>query len=279
MGECWDPWGGAGVSPRATRGFGGAEESGGPPWGCLAVGGRWGQGPHRGVGGWLVPGGVGRGPQGTGGAGLGFLGLGGPKSLCGATLSPGYTWGGPGVLRGVMLSPGYGCAGTTSVGYGLVARELERVDSSYRSVLSVQSSLVMHPILTYGTPAQRDRFLPPLGETGTGGVHEARGDTGEGWGILGQKGGGGLWDRWGAVGQEGGGHGVPGGPPDTTEPHGELLIEPSHRSHLGRGGHGSPGIPLTPPPSTWGDAGVLWADRAQPWERPGAHGDTGTLQP
>ncbi|XP_074990276.1 glutaryl-CoA dehydrogenase, mitochondrial isoform X3 [Calonectris borealis] len=57
---------------------------------------------------------------------------------------------------------GYGCAGTTSVGYGLVARELERVDSSYRSVLSVQSSLVMHPILAYGTPAQRDRFLPPL---------------------------------------------------------------------------------------------------------------------
>uniref|UniRef100_A0A8C3JPK4 Glutaryl-CoA dehydrogenase, mitochondrial n=1 Tax=Calidris pygmaea TaxID=425635 RepID=A0A8C3JPK4_9CHAR len=54
---------------------------------------------------------------------------------------------------------GYGCAGTTSVGYGLVTRELERVDSSYRSVLSVQSSLVMYPILAYGTPAQRDRFL------------------------------------------------------------------------------------------------------------------------
>ncbi|XP_068524623.1 glutaryl-CoA dehydrogenase, mitochondrial [Anas acuta] len=64
-----------------------------------------------------------------------------------------------------LLGPtiqGYGCAGTTSVGYGLVARELERVDSAYRSVFSVQSSLVMHPILTYGTPAQRDRFLPPL---------------------------------------------------------------------------------------------------------------------
>ncbi|XP_040469221.1 glutaryl-CoA dehydrogenase, mitochondrial isoform X1 [Falco naumanni] len=64
-----------------------------------------------------------------------------------------------------MLGPtikGYGCAGTTAVGYGLVARELERVDSSYRSVLSVQSSLVMYPILAYGTPAQRDRFLPPL---------------------------------------------------------------------------------------------------------------------
>ncbi|NXT88992.1 GCDH protein, partial [Anhinga rufa] len=52
--------------------------------------------------------------------------------------------------------------GTTSVGYGLVTRELERVDSSYRSVLSVQSSLVMYPILAYGTPAQRDRFLPLL---------------------------------------------------------------------------------------------------------------------
>ncbi|NXC44991.1 GCDH protein, partial [Penelope pileata] len=75
-----------------------------------------------------------------------------------------------------LLGPtiqGYGCAGTTSVGYGLVTRELERVDSSYRSalsvqaylyrsVLSVQSSLVMHPILAYGTPAQRDRFLPAL---------------------------------------------------------------------------------------------------------------------
>ncbi|NXL54419.1 GCDH protein, partial [Podilymbus podiceps] len=69
---------------------------------------------------------------------------------------------GPRGLRGVTLSTGYGCAGTTSVGYGLVARELERVDSSYRSVLSVQSSLVMHPILAYGTPAQRDRFLPRL---------------------------------------------------------------------------------------------------------------------
>ena len=64
--------------------------------------------------------------------------------------------------------PGYGCAGTTSVGYGLVTRELERVDSSYRSVLSVQSSLVMHPILAFGTPAQRERFLPALGERGFG---------------------------------------------------------------------------------------------------------------
>ncbi|XP_064258139.1 glutaryl-CoA dehydrogenase, mitochondrial [Passer domesticus] len=64
-----------------------------------------------------------------------------------------------------LLGPtiqGYGCAGTSSVGYGLVARELERVDSSYRSVLSVQSSLVMYPLWAYGTPAQRQRFLPRL---------------------------------------------------------------------------------------------------------------------
>ncbi|KAM4880223.1 glutaryl-CoA dehydrogenase isoform 2-T3 [Sylvia borin] len=64
-----------------------------------------------------------------------------------------------------LLGPtiqGYGCAGTTSVGYGLVTRELERVDSSYRSVLSVQSSLVMYPLWAYGTPAQRERFLPRL---------------------------------------------------------------------------------------------------------------------
>ncbi|NXX46585.1 GCDH protein, partial [Tricholaema leucomelas] len=57
---------------------------------------------------------------------------------------------------------GYGCAGTSSVGYGLVTRELERVDSGYRSVLSVQSSLVMHPIAAYGTAEQRERYLPRL---------------------------------------------------------------------------------------------------------------------
>ncbi|NXN23181.1 GCDH protein, partial [Nycticryphes semicollaris] len=88
---------------------------------------------------------------------------------------------------------GYGCAGTTSVGYGLVTRELERVDSSYRSVLSVQSSLVMHPILAYGTPAQRDRFLPPLGETCTGGGYVGQ------VGAMEQEDGvsGGLWGRKG----------------------------------------------------------------------------------
>ncbi|XP_078285349.1 glutaryl-CoA dehydrogenase b isoform X2 [Rhinoraja longicauda] len=57
---------------------------------------------------------------------------------------------------------GYGCAGTSYVSYGLIAREVERVDSSYRSVMSVQSSLVMHPISAYGTEAQKQRFLPKL---------------------------------------------------------------------------------------------------------------------
>src|SRR5476649_2673780 len=57
---------------------------------------------------------------------------------------------------------GYGCAGVNYVSYGLVAREVERVDSSYRSAMSVQSSLVMHPIHAYGTDEQRARFLPQL---------------------------------------------------------------------------------------------------------------------
>jgi glutaryl-CoA dehydrogenase len=57
---------------------------------------------------------------------------------------------------------GYGCAGVNPTSYGLVARELERVDSSYRSMLSVQSSLVMAPIHEYGSEAQRQEFLPRL---------------------------------------------------------------------------------------------------------------------
>jgi glutaryl-CoA dehydrogenase len=57
---------------------------------------------------------------------------------------------------------GYGCAGTNYVAYGLVAREVERVDSGYRSAMSVQSSLVMHPINAYGTEAQRQKYLPKL---------------------------------------------------------------------------------------------------------------------
>lgn len=62
-------------------------------------------------------------------------------------------------------TPGYGCAGTSYVAYGLIAREVERVDSGYRTVMSVQSSLVMHPIYAYGTEAQREKYLPKLGET------------------------------------------------------------------------------------------------------------------
>jgi glutaryl-CoA dehydrogenase len=57
---------------------------------------------------------------------------------------------------------GYGCAGVNYVCYGLVAREIERVDSGYRSAMSVQSSLVMHPIHAYGTEEQRRKWLPPL---------------------------------------------------------------------------------------------------------------------
>jgi glutaryl-CoA dehydrogenase len=65
-------------------------------------------------------------------------------------------------LLGATLPEEYGCAGVNYVSYGLVAREVERVDSGYRSVMSVQSSLVMHPIFTYGTEAQRERWLPGL---------------------------------------------------------------------------------------------------------------------
>ena len=57
---------------------------------------------------------------------------------------------------------GYGCPGVNYVSYGLVAREIERVDSGYRSAMSVQSSLVMYPIHAYGTEEQRQRFLPKL---------------------------------------------------------------------------------------------------------------------
>ncbi|WP_334157569.1 acyl-CoA dehydrogenase [Oryzomicrobium sp.] len=57
---------------------------------------------------------------------------------------------------------GYGCAGLSNVGYGLIAREVERVDSGYRSAMSVQSSLVMYPIWAYGSEAQREKYLPRL---------------------------------------------------------------------------------------------------------------------
>ena len=64
-----------------------------------------------------------------------------------------------------LLGPtieGYGCAGVSHVAYGLVARAVEAVDSGYRSAMSVQSSLVMHPIHAYGTEAQREKYLPRL---------------------------------------------------------------------------------------------------------------------
>ena len=57
---------------------------------------------------------------------------------------------------------GYECAGLNDVCYGLIAREVERVDSSYRSAMSVQSSLVMHPIHAYGSEKQRRKYLPKL---------------------------------------------------------------------------------------------------------------------
>lgn len=57
---------------------------------------------------------------------------------------------------------GYECAGMSYVSYGLIARAVERVDSGYRSAMSVQSSLVMHPIHAYGTEAQKQKYLPKL---------------------------------------------------------------------------------------------------------------------
>ncbi|PVB62257.1 acyl-CoA dehydrogenase [Labrenzia sp. 011] len=65
-------------------------------------------------------------------------------------------------LLGVTLPEDYGCAGASYVAYGVVAREIERVDSGYRSMMSVQSSLVMYPIYAYGSEEQRQKFLPKL---------------------------------------------------------------------------------------------------------------------
>ena len=64
-------------------------------------------------------------------------------------------------LLGLTID-GYGCAGMDYISYGLVAREIERIDSGYRSMMSVQSSLVMYPIYTYGNDAQREKYLPKL---------------------------------------------------------------------------------------------------------------------
>lgn len=63
---------------------------------------------------------------------------------------------------GATLPEEYGCAGVNYVSYGLIAREVERVDSGYRSAMSVQSSLVMHPINAYGSEEQKKKYLPKL---------------------------------------------------------------------------------------------------------------------
>ena len=65
-------------------------------------------------------------------------------------------------LLGPTLPEKYGCSNVNYVSYGLVAREVERVDSGYRSAMSVQSSLVMHPIYAYGSEEQREKYLPKL---------------------------------------------------------------------------------------------------------------------
>lgn len=65
-------------------------------------------------------------------------------------------------LLGIVMPEAFGCAGASYVAYGLVAREIERVDTGYRSMMNVQSSLVMYPILRYGSPEQRKRYLPAL---------------------------------------------------------------------------------------------------------------------
>ncbi len=65
-------------------------------------------------------------------------------------------------LLGLTLPEAYGCANASYTAYGLVAREVERVDSGYRSMMSVQSSLVMHPIYAYGSDEQKTKYLPKL---------------------------------------------------------------------------------------------------------------------
>ncbi len=65
-------------------------------------------------------------------------------------------------LLGATLPEQYGCSNVNYVSYGLIAREIERVDSGYRSAMSVQSSLVMHPIYAYGSEEQRQKYLPKL---------------------------------------------------------------------------------------------------------------------
>jgi glutaryl-CoA dehydrogenase len=104
-------------------------------------------------------------------------------------------------LLGPSLT-GYGCAGTSYTAYGLIAREVERVDSSYRSALSVQSSLVMYPIHAFGSEEQKTRWLPGMAKgelVGCFGLTEADGGSdpgamrttarrnGQNWKLTGSK--------------------------------------------------------------------------------------------
>ena len=113
-------------------------------------------------------------------------------------------------LIGVTLPEEYGCANASYVAYGLVAREIERVDSGYRSMNSVQSSLVMYPIYAYGSEEQRQQWLPAMarGELiGCFGLTEAHGGSdpasmktravrdGSDWRITGSK----MWITSGPV--------------------------------------------------------------------------------
>ena len=101
-----------------------------------------------------------------------------------------------------MTIQGYGCAGSTYTAYGLVARELERVDSSYRSLLSVQSSLVMQAIYRYGDEEQKQKYLPALAKgdligcfgltepnhgSDPGGLETYAKAQGQGWVLNGSK--------------------------------------------------------------------------------------------
>jgi glutaryl-CoA dehydrogenase len=105
-------------------------------------------------------------------------------------------------LLGITIPEQYGCAGANYISYGLVAREVERVDSGYRSMMSVQSSLVMYPIHTYGSEEQRQKYLPKLGtgewigcfgltesEAGSdpGGMKTKAVKTGSGYRLTGSK--------------------------------------------------------------------------------------------
>src|ERR1700726_932698 len=81
---------------------------------------------------------------------------------------------------GSTLPPEYGGAGVNHVAYGLVAREIEAIDSGYRSAMSVQSSLVMYPIYAFGSEAQRRNYLPGMargGIVGCFGLTEADGGS------------------------------------------------------------------------------------------------------